>query len=91
MLKLTGSISVKTGVAFNRDTTPAVAKKEYVGTMTSSPGSKSIAINAKRSASVPEETPIACLHLRYSQNSFSIFSTSGPRMKYCDSATRKTA
>ena len=91
ILKLTGSISVSTGVAFIRETTPAVAKKEKVGTITSSPGFISIAISASKRASVPEETPLAYLQPRNSQNSFSIFCTSGPRIKYCDSATRNMA
>ena len=48
-------------MAFIRATTPAVAKKEKVGTITSSPGLISIAISAISSASVPEEIPKAYL------------------------------
>ena len=62
ILNVTGSISVKIGIAPIRATTPAVAKNENVGSITSSPGLISIAIRAMSSASVPEETPIACLH-----------------------------
>ena len=57
ILNVKGSESQKTGVAFNLLTTPAVAKNEYVGIITSSPGLISIAIKAINKASVPEDTP----------------------------------
>ena len=74
-------MSTNTGFAFSRDTAPAVAKKENVGTMTSSPGPTPIAIKANNNASVPDETPNAYLTPMYSAISFSNTSTSGPRMK----------
>ena len=52
-------MSTNTGVAPSRLTQPAVAKNEYVGVMTSSPGPMPSAISATSSASVPDETPIA--------------------------------
>ena len=91
MLKVILSESTSTGTAFKRATTPAVAKKENVGTITSSPGFISIAIKARSNASVPEETPNECLQPIYADIACSIFSTSGPRIKYCDSAVRINA
>ncbi|OQA35002.1 MAG: hypothetical protein BWY56_01808 [Acidobacteria bacterium ADurb.Bin340] len=59
-LKVTGSRSTKTGFAFNRATTPAVAKKVKLGMMTSSPGFRSRAMRATSRASVPLDMPMAC-------------------------------
>ena len=59
MLNVSGSLSTSTGLAPTRTTQPAVAKNEYVGVITSSPGPMSIAISAASTASVPDERPIA--------------------------------
>ena len=59
MLKVSGSMSTKTGLAPRRWMTPAVAKKVKGEVMTSSPGPTSRAIRAMSRASVPEETPTA--------------------------------
>ena len=56
-LNVFGQISTNTGLAPSLATTPAVAKKENAGKTTSAPAPTSSAINATRSASVPEETP----------------------------------
>ncbi len=82
MLNVIGSESTNTGIALSLETTPAVAKKEYVGRITSSPGCKSIAIKAISKASVPEEIPMADFTPKYSQSDFSNLSTSGPKIKY---------
>ena len=54
-----GSTSIGTGTAPTALTASAVAMKELVGTITSSPLPISSARSASASASVPEETPIA--------------------------------
>ena len=59
MLNVTGSMSTNRGVAPSRLTQPAVAKNEYVGVMTSSPGPMPSAISATSSASVPDDTATA--------------------------------
>ena len=59
MLKVTGSMSTKTGVAPTRAIDPAVAKNENVLVMTSSPCPMPSAISAASSASVPEDTAMA--------------------------------
>ena len=59
-LKVTGSISTKTGLAPIRAMEPAVAKNVYGLVMTSSPEPIPSAISAISRASVPEETPHAC-------------------------------
>ena len=59
MLKVTGSISTKTGSTPSRASDPAVAKNEYGVVMTLSPGPNSSAIHASKSASLPEAQAIA--------------------------------
>ena len=63
---VSGSTSTRTGVAPTALTASAVAMKELVGTMTSSPGPMPSARSASSSASVPEETPTACSVPQYS-------------------------
>src|SRR5579864_6398829 len=91
ILKVSGSMSTKTGLAPSRETVPAVAKKEYAVVITSSPGPTPAAIKAARRASVPEETPTA----NFEPQNFAISSsrawTSGPRMKCWESQTRSIA
>ena len=70
---------------------PAVAKNEYVLVMTSSPAPMPSAIKATRSASVPDETPIASATPSVSASSRSSASTSGPWMNRWLSQTRVTA
>ena len=60
MLNVPGSMSTSTGLAPTRTTQPAVAKNEYVGVITSSPGPMSSAIRAASTASVPDDRPMAC-------------------------------
>jgi hypothetical protein len=70
-----GSMSTNTGFAPSRAIDPAVAKKVKLGQITSSPGLTPSAISAQSSASVPLETPIACLVPQYSARLFSNRST----------------
>src|SRR3954466_3582047 len=84
-------MSTNFGVAPTRETQPAVAKKENVGVITSSPGPMPSAINATRIASVPELRPIACGTPRYCATSRSSPSTSGPPMNRWLSQTRAMA
>ena len=86
-ISVTGSTSTNTGVAPSRATDPAVAKNENVGVMTSSPGPTPSAIIETSSASVPDDTPIACRTPIACATSRSNASTSGPRMNCCDSQT----
>ena len=60
MLNVSGRMSTNTGVAPTLLMQPAVAKKEYVVVMTSSPRPMPSAIRTASSASVPEETVMAC-------------------------------
>ena len=53
-------MSTKTGVAPRRAIAPTVAKNVYGVVITSSPGPMSSAIRQASSASLPEDTPIAC-------------------------------
>jgi hypothetical protein len=85
------STSTKIGVAPTRDTQPAVAKKENVGVITSSPGPTPSAISATSSASVPDETAMAKRAPIALASSASSPSTSGPIMKCCESQTRVIA
>ena len=57
-LKVTGSMSQKSGRAPARAMVPAVAKNVNGLVMTSSPAPMSSAMSASSSASVPEETPM---------------------------------
>ena len=91
MLNVPGSMSTSTGFAPTRTTQPAVAKNEYVGVITSSPGPMSSAIKAASTASVPDDRPIACGTSRCSHSSRSRPSTSGPPMNRWLSQTRVTA
>ena len=59
-LKLVSSTSTNTGRAPVLEMHPAVAKKVKLGQITSSPAPMPSAMSATRSASVPEETPMAC-------------------------------
>src|SRR6185295_3709098 len=90
-LKVTGSMSTKTGRAPRRATAPAVAKKEKVDVTTSSPALTSSAISASSSASVPDDTATAWRMPSISASSRSSASTSGPMMKRWLSATRVIA
>ena len=90
-LKVWGSTSHHTGVAPRRATEPAVAKKVKAGSRTSSPGPTSRAINPRRRASVPEETPKACLTLSASAQDRSKASSSGPIMNWLDPKTLSKA
>ena len=58
-LKVAGSRSMKTGLAPTRETTPAVAKKVKLGTITSSPAPMPRAMRAASCASVPLDMPTA--------------------------------
>ncbi len=60
-LKVSGSMSTKTGLAPNRTMAPTVAKKVYGVVMTSSPGPISTAIKVSKMASDPDPTPTACV------------------------------
>ena len=91
MLKVSGSMSTKTGRAPSRAMTPAVAKNEYAEVMTSSPGPISSAMSDASNASVPDETPMAKRAPVWAATSFSSSSTSGPRMNRCDEQTLRTA
>ena len=57
---MSGKISANTGLAPNRHTALAVAKKVKLGTITSSPGPMPSAMSASSNASLPEAQPIAC-------------------------------
>ena len=59
-LNVVGSMSAKTGVAPSRATAPAVAKNDIAVVITSSPGPIPSAHSAASSASVPDDTAIAC-------------------------------
>src|SRR5271157_4395862 len=91
MLKVTGSMSTKTGFAPTRAMEPAVAMKLKGDVMTSSPGPMPAAIKERTRASVPEAQPMANLAPSFAASSSSRSFTSGPRMKYWLSKTRVTA
>ena len=61
MLKVCGSISTKTGLAPSRAMHPAVAKNVNDRADHFIAGLMPIAISEQSSASVPLETPMACL------------------------------
>ena len=63
ILKSSGRISMKTGLAPRREIAPAVAKKVNGTVTTSSPALTPNAINASSKASLPEATPTACVLL----------------------------
>ena len=63
MLNVPGWMSTNTGVAPTRLMQPAVAKNEYVVVMTSSPRPMPSAIRTASSASVPDDTAMACRRL----------------------------
>ena len=90
-LKVAESMSAKTGRAPNRAIDPAVATKVKGVVTTSSPGPMPRAIRASRRASDPEAHAIAKRQPTNSAISSSRDSTSGPRMKCCDSITRRIA
>ena len=89
-LKVSGSMSTKTGRPPRRETTPADAKKLNGLVMTSSPGPTPSAISATKSASVPEETPSACRTPIRSANAFSNWVLTAPRMNRPDENTPST-
>ena len=91
MLKVSGSISAKTGTAPSRAIEPAVAKKVNDGQTTSSPGPTPYAISVQSSASVPLLTPMACFVPQYAARSRSNRSTCGPRISACASHTSSIA
>ena len=78
MQKFLGSISTKTGIAFQCKIAVAVADIVQGQTKTSSPGSTSIAPIAHIRPEVQELTEIACLTPKYLQIFFSNFLTSVP-------------
>src|SRR5262245_44894751 len=49
------------------------------------------AIRQASRASLPDETPTACVHPEYAAMAFSHWSTFGPNMKCCDSSTSAIA
>ena len=85
MLKVTGSISTKTGVAPTRAIAPAVAKKVNGVVMTSSPTPIPSTMREMSRASEPEETPHAPAALLYAATSDSKFATFAPRMNIWES------
>ena len=91
MLNVAGSMSTSTGVAPTRTIAPAVAKNENVVVTTSSPAPMPSAMSASRSASVPDDTAIACFTPSRAASSDSSASISGPMMKRWLSHTRVTA
>src|SRR3954471_22730678 len=87
---VSGSTSTKHGRAPTSVTASAVAMNELAGTITSSPGPIRSARSASARASVPEATPTAKRVPHASANSRSKLSTSSPRVKAADEATRST-
>ena len=67
-LKVSRSMSQKSGRAPSRAIVPAVAKKVKGEVITSSPGPMPSAISASSSASVPEETPMPCSQPRVARH-----------------------
>ena len=65
ILNDSGSISAKTGFAPVLQIDPTVAKNVKGDVITSSPSPIPNDLSARSSASVPEETPIACFVLQY--------------------------
>jgi hypothetical protein len=59
--KVSGSMSMRTALAPRRAMQVAVARKVYGVVTTSSPGPTPSAMRPTRIASVPEETPTACV------------------------------
>src|SRR5690606_27042723 len=90
MLKVSGSMSTKTGVAPARWIELPVAKNEYGLVITSSPGPTSSARSARMSASVPDPQPIACRVSTNASNSFSKSATCAPITKCWDWKTSST-
>src|SRR6185437_14773224 len=90
-LKLSRSMSQRTGRAPSRAIVPAVAKKVKVEVITSSPGPMPSAMRARSSASVPEETPIPCSHPVYRARLSSSSRTCAPRMNCWLRHTRSMA
>ena len=91
MQRVAGSTSTKTGLAPTASIASAVAANVIATVITSSPGLVPSAIRARRSASVPDATVIACRAPASAANSASNAATSGPRMKVPRSSTRATA
>ena len=81
MLKVSFSISTKTGVAPTSEITSVVAKKEKFVVNTASPGPISFAINEICKASVPEAQVIHSLTPTYWANLFSRVKTFSPNIK----------
>ena len=86
-----GSTSTKTGVAPARTIALAEAKKLNAVVMTESPGFMPAATSASQRASVPDAHPTAQAAPVRAAISSSSASTSGPRMKLCESQTRAMA
>ena len=82
MLNVRGSISTNTGNAPTRAIHPAVAKKVNGVVMTSSPGPMPSAIRLHNRASVPLETPAACLQSDRVATFSSIRPPSGRRCRF---------
>src|SRR5579862_2539770 len=89
--KVSGSTSTKTGVAPARTMELAEAKKLNGVVITESPGFTPAATSASQRASVPEAQPTACVAPVKEEISRSSASTSGPRIKLCESQTRAIA
>ena len=91
MLKVTGSMSTKTGCAPTRHTQLAVAKKVKLGKMTSSPAPIPSAIMANSRASLPDAQLIALGTSHRRATSASSWRQSGPWRNRPESTTRAMA
>src|SRR5271163_1248131 len=90
-LKVSGSMSAKSGCAPQRRMELAVAKKLKGVVTTASPGPTPAAASASQSASVPlaQPTPNSAPQARAA--AASKLSTAGPRMNFCDTQTASMA
>ncbi len=88
---VTGSMSTKTGVAPAIMIVVAEATNENAGVMTSSPGPTPSAVNASRSASVPEATPSAQGTPHRAASSCSSALPSAPSTNWLESINRAVA
>jgi hypothetical protein len=91
MLKVSGSMSTKTGRAPVRAMLPAVAKNVNGGQMTSSPGPMPSTMSEQRRASVPLDMATPRLQAEYAARASSSCLTSGPLMYCWLSSTLPTA
>src|SRR5262249_789460 len=91
MLNVRESMSTKTAIAPQYRMQLAVAMKEWLTVMTSSPGFTPAASNAKCNADVQLETAVAWGAPTYSANSRSNAATSGPWVTQPDRIGRRAA